>query len=114
MKNPCVSQLEPNQLVLGVFLVQHKEVRQKKTGEPYLSLILTDRTGDLEAKMWDNAAEAMETFGKDQFIRVKGMIQVFQNRPQLSIHKLQLVVETEVDIADFLPASKRDREEMFR
>jgi 3'-5' exoribonuclease len=64
--------------------------------------------------MWDNASEAMETFGKDHFIRVKGMIQIFQNRPQLSIHKLQPVVETEVDIADFLPASKRDRDEMFR
>ena len=114
MKSPYVNEVEPNQTITGVFLVSLKEVRQKKTGEPYLSLILTDRTGDLEAKMWDNAAEAMETFGKDQFIRVKGMIQVFQNRPQLSIHKLQLVEESEVDIADYLPASKRDRDQMFR
>jgi 3'-5' exoribonuclease len=114
MKSPYVNEVEPNQTITGVFLVSSKEVRQKKTGEPYLSLILTDRTGDLEAKMWDNASEAMDTFGKDNFIRVKGMIQVFQNRPQLSIHKLQPVVETEIDIADFLPASKRDRDEMFR
>ena len=114
MKSPYVNELEPNQTITGVFLVSSKEVRQKKTGEPYLSLILTDRTGDLEAKMWDNASEAMETFGKDNFIRVKGMIQVFQNRPQLSIHKLQPVAESEIDIADFLPASKRDRDEMFR
>ena len=42
------------------------------------------------------------------------MVQVFQNRPQLSIHKLQPVPESEIDIADFLPASKRDRDEMFR
>ena len=45
MKTPYVSELEPNQLVQGVFLVQHKEVRQKKTGEPYLSLTLADRSG---------------------------------------------------------------------
>jgi 3'-5' exoribonuclease len=114
MKSPYVNEVEPNQTITGVFLVSSKEVRQKKTGEPYLSLILTDRTGDLEAKMWDNASEAMETFGKDNFIRVKGMIQIFQNRPQLSIHKLQPVAETEIDIADFLPASKRNRDEMFR
>jgi 3'-5' exoribonuclease len=114
MKSPYVNELEANQTITGVFLVSSKEIRQKKTGEPYLSLILTDRTGDLEAKMFDNAAEAMDTFGRDNFIRVKGMIQVFQNRPQLSIHKLQPVVESEVDIADFLPASKRDRDEMFR
>jgi 3'-5' exoribonuclease len=41
------------------------------------------------------------------------MVQVFQNRPQLSIHKLQPVADGEVDVTDFLPASKRDRDEMF-
>jgi len=114
MKSPYVSEIEPNQPVNGVFLVALKEVRQKKTGEPYLSLILADRTGDLDAKMWDNAAEVMETFEKDSFVRVKGMVQVFQNRPQLSIHKLQPVTDSEVEVTDFLPASKRDRDEMFR
>jgi 3'-5' exoribonuclease len=114
MKSPYVNEVEPNQTITGVFLVAFKEIRQKKAGEPYLSLILADRTGDLEAKMWDNASEVMDTFDKDHFIRVKGMIQVHHNRPQLSIHKLQPVVEAEVDITDFLPASKRDRNEMFR
>ena len=113
MKTPDVSELEPNQLAQGVFLVQQKEVRQKKTGEPYLSLSLADRTGDLDAKMWDNVPEAIDTFERDSFIRVKGMVQLFQNRPQLTIHRLQPVAESEIDIADFLPASKRDRDEMF-
>ena len=67
-KHSC-KELEANQTITGVFLVALKDVRQKKSGDPYLSLILTDRTGDLEAKMFDNAAEAMDTFGKDDFIR---------------------------------------------
>jgi 3'-5' exoribonuclease len=113
MKTPYVSELEPNQLVQGVFLVQHKEIRQKKTGEPYLSLTLADRTGDLDAKMWDNVPEVMETFERDCFLKVKGMVQLFQNKPQLTIYRLQLHAESEIDIADFLPASKRDRDEMF-
>jgi 3'-5' exoribonuclease len=113
MKTPYVSELEPNQLVQGVFLVQHKEIRQKKTGEPYLSLTLADRTGDLDAKMWDNVPEVMETFERDSFLKVKGMVQLFQNKPQLTIYRLQLLAESEIDIADFLPASKRDRDEMF-
>jgi 3'-5' exoribonuclease len=113
MKTPYVSELEANQLVQGVFLVQNKEVRQKKTGEPYLSLTLSDRTGDVDAKMWDNAQEATDLFERDGFIRIKGMVQIFQNRPQLTIHKLQPVPESEIDIADFLPASKRNRDEMF-
>ena len=61
MKSPYVNEVEANQTITGVFLVSSKEVRQKKSGEPYLSLILTDRTGDLEAKMFDNASEAMDT-----------------------------------------------------
>jgi 3'-5' exoribonuclease len=113
MKTPYVSELEPNQLILGVFLVQHKEIRQKKTGEPYLSLTLADRTGDLDAKMWDNVPEVMDTFDRDCFLKVKGMVQLFQNKPQLTVYRLQKLAETEIDIADFLPASRRNRDEMF-
>lgn len=113
MKTPNVSELTPNQLVTGVFLVQHKETRQKKTGEPYLSMTLADRTGDVDAKMWDNVADVIDTFERDSFVRIKGMVQLFQNRPQLTIYRMQTVAEKEIDIADFIPASKRDRDEMF-
>jgi 3'-5' exoribonuclease len=113
MKSPYVSELEPNKLIVGLFLVQSKEIRQKKTGEPYLSLTLADRTGDVDAKMWDNVAEAMDLFERDGFIKVKGIVQLFQNKPQLTIHKLAPIPESEIDIADFLPASKRNRDEMY-
>lgn len=114
MKSPYVSDLQANQPAQGTFLVTHKEVRQKKSGEPYLSLTLADRTGDLDAKMWDNAAEVAEAFERNDFVHIKGHLQVFQNRPQLTVHKLQPVAESAVDLADYLPASKRDRDEMFR
>jgi 3'-5' exoribonuclease len=113
MKSPYVAELEPNQPVTATFLVLAKEVRQKKTGEPYLSLTLGDRTGDIDAKMWDNIGEVVETFERDDFVRVKGAVQVYQNKPQLTLHKLMRVDEREVDFADFFPASKRDPEEMF-
>jgi 3'-5' exoribonuclease len=114
MKSPYLSELQPNQTVQGTFLVTYKDVRQKKSGEPYLTLTLTDRSGELDAKMWDNAAEALSTFERDDFVRVKGLLQIFQNRPQLTLHKIQPVAESEIDLADYLPASKRDRDEMFR
>ncbi|MCX6624449.1 MAG: OB-fold nucleic acid binding domain-containing protein [Acidobacteria bacterium] len=114
MKSPFVSELQPNQVVTAIFLVQAKDVRQKKTGEPYLSLTLCDRTGEIDAKMWDNVSEVLETFDRDDFIRVKGMVQVYQNRPQLTIHKLQRIVdESEVDPTDYFPASVRPAGEMF-
>ena len=103
MKSPYVKELAPNQILSTYFLVQNKEIRQKKTGEPYLSLSLCDRTGELDAKMWDNVAEVMETFERDDFVKVKGLIQIFHNRPQLTIHKIQRVADAEVELADYFP-----------
>jgi 3'-5' exoribonuclease len=113
MKSPFVNELGPNQVVTSSFLVQSKEIRQKKTGEPYLSLILSDRTGELEAKMWDNVAEVMDTFERNDFVKAKGLVQIYHNRTQFTIHKMRRLDESEVDFADYFPASRRDAEEMW-
>lgn len=113
MKPPYVRDLEPNQTITSVFLVQSKDIRQKKSGDPYLSMVVGDRTGDVEAMMWDNVAEVMNTFDRDDFVRVRGLYQIFQNRPQIRVHKLIRIDDAEVNFADFFPASERDPEEMF-
>ena len=113
MKAPFVRDLKPNEIATAVFLVHSKEIRQKRTGEPYLSMQLADRSGEMDAKMWDNVAEVMDTFDRDDFIKVKGLLQLYNNRPQFTIHKLRPVQDHEVDFSDFFPASARDAEEMF-
>src|SRR6185437_6413817 len=96
MKSFYVGNLVPNETVTAQFLVLSKEIRQKKTGEPYLSLHLSDRTGEIEAKMWDNVA------------------QVYQNRSQFTVHRLRRLEEHEIEFADFFPCSERDPVEMWR
>lgn len=113
MKSPFVSELEPNRVVTASFLVRGKEVRQKKTGEIYLSLQLGDRTGEVDAKMWDNVSEVVDTFERDDFVKVKGLVQVYQNRPQVTVHKMRRMDESEIDIADYFPCSERDPNEMW-
>ncbi len=113
MKSPFVSELEPNRVITTSFLVHSKEIRQKKSGELYLSLLLADRTGELDAKMWDNVPEALDTFDRDDFVKVKGLIQIFHNRPQLTIHKVRRMDDSEIEFADYFPSSKRDPEEMW-
>ncbi|MDE3195100.1 MAG: HD domain-containing protein [Acidobacteriota bacterium] len=113
MKSPFVTELKANEIATAVFLVHSKEIRQKRTGEPYLSLLLSDRTGEMDAKMWDNVAEVMDTFDRDDFVKVKGILQLYNNRPQFTIHKLRLVQDHEVEFGDFFPCSLRDPEEMF-
>ncbi|MBV8551794.1 MAG: HD domain-containing protein [Acidobacteriaceae bacterium] len=113
MKVPYIDGLVPNEVVTAQFLVLSKETRQKKTGEPYLSLHLADRTGEMEAKMWDNVAEVMDTFDRDDFVKVKGLMQLYQNRSQFTVHRLRRLENHEVDLADYFPCSERDPEEMF-
>ena len=113
MKSPYVSDMKPNQVFTTTFLVHVKDVRQKKSGEPYLSLLLGDRTGEVDAKMWDNVAEVIDTFDRDDFVKVKGLLQIFQNRPQLTIHKMARIGDSEIDFSDYFPASARDPMEMF-
>ena len=76
MKDFYASGLEANQLVTTTFLVKVKEVRSKKSGEPYLSLILGDKSGNLDAKMWENVEDVESTFSKDDFVKIKGLVQV--------------------------------------
>ncbi len=113
MKSPFVNELEVNKPVTAAFLVQSKEVREKKTGEPYLSLMLSDKSGKIDAKMWDNVAEVLDIFDRDDFIKVKGLVQLHQNRPQLVIHKIRALTDKEVEFADFFPASLRNPDEMW-
>ncbi|HYP15509.1 MAG TPA: HD domain-containing protein [Bryobacteraceae bacterium] len=113
MKSPYVSELQPNQLVTATLLVQYKDIRQKKTGEPCLTLTLVDRTGEVDARMWDNVAEVMNTFDRDDFVRVRGLMQVHHNRLQMTVHKIQRQSSESVDFSDFFPASERSSDEMW-
>jgi len=95
MKSPYIKEAEINRNFTTSLLVRSKEIREKKTGEPYLSLSLCDRSGEIEAKMWDNVAEVMDTFERDDFVKVKGLIQIYHNRPQLTIHKMRRMEDSE-------------------
>lgn len=113
MKEIFVADLQANQPITTTFLVKAKEVRSKKTGEPYLSLTLGDKSGELDAKMWDNVEEVEAAFDRDDFIKVKGLVQVYRNRPQLTIHKLRRCQDDEIDFADYFPKTTKDVELMF-
>src|SRR5271157_4575543 len=105
---------QENKVITSSFVVASKQVKAKKTGEPYLALTLSDRTGQLEAKMWDNVAGVMEGFEQDDFVKIKGLLNKYNGRFQITIHKLRRLEEQEVDPADYLPKCPRDVEELWR
>src|SRR5678815_4373851 len=104
-----------NQTITTSFVVTAKQVKQKKnSGEPYLDLMLADRTGQLGAKMWDNVGEAIDSFVQDDVIKVRGLINRYNGRFQLTIHKLRRMDESEIEYADYLPKTTKDLDELWR
>ncbi|MBZ5534809.1 MAG: HD domain-containing protein [Acidobacteriia bacterium] len=113
MKQKFIRDFEANSIITETFLVRSKELRSKKSGEPYLSLVLSDKTGDLDAKMWDNVEEFDPLFDKDHFIKAKGLVQIYRNKPQMTLHKLRRLEDHEVDFMDFFPSTSKDVEQMY-
>ena len=103
-----------NKVVVSSFVVTTKQVKPKKTGDPYLALTLADRCGQIEAKMWDNVEDALDAFEQDDFLKVKGLLNKYKNRFQLTIHKLRKLGDSEVDFADYLPKTTKDVDELWR
>ncbi|MGD0790357.1 MAG: OB-fold nucleic acid binding domain-containing protein [Terriglobales bacterium] len=105
---------QENKIVTSSFVVASKQVKAKKNGEPYLALTLADRTGQIEAKMWDNVDEFILAFEQDDFLKIKGLINKYKNRFQLTIHKLRRMEEGEIDFTDYLPKTTKDIGELWR
>jgi 3'-5' exoribonuclease len=110
----CDCALQENKIITSSFVVASKQVKAKKNGEPYLALTLADRSGQLEAKMWDNVDEFIAIFEQDDFLKVKGLINKYKNRFQLTIHKLRRMEEADIDFTDYLPKTTKDIGELWR
>jgi 3'-5' exoribonuclease len=104
---------QENKVITSSFVVVSKQVKPKKTGEPYLALTLGDRTGQIEAKMWDNVEDFIDAFGQDDYLKVKGLINKYKHRFQLTIHKLRRMQDAEVDFADYLPKTPKNIDELW-
>ncbi len=108
MKSPFVTDLNSEQSITTFFLVHEKEIRNTREGKPYLRLELGDRSGTIEARMWDQFDVAAKDIGRDDFVKVNARVEIYRNKPQLSLQQLRLAKPEEVDLADFLPHTKED------
>jgi 3'-5' exoribonuclease len=107
-----VSEIKDRDPVNAVFLVKDKIMAMAKNGKPYMNLRLMDKSGDIEAKIWDNTELLDKQFDKDDFVRVRGKASVYMNKMQIVIAEITKVPEEQVVLADFLPVSLRGSVEM--
>ncbi len=110
-----VREISPNKSVAGVFLAKERKLLQGKTGRPYLLLRLTDRSGEIEARVWDRVEELGGRFRAGDLIRVIGEAVSYQGALQVKVKEIRPAFPlTEENMADYVPAYAQAMEESER
>jgi 3'-5' exoribonuclease len=108
MSRRFVQQLADGEGVEEVFLVSDKQLRANRNGNTYVQVDLRDRTGVINARLWNAGEQLFRSFDLGDFVRAKGKVQLFQGTLQIILSQLEKVTPTEVELTDFLPHSEQD------
>jgi 3'-5' exoribonuclease len=104
--------LRPGDGVDGVFACTRKDRLAARTGAPYLSIELRDRSGALPARVFRDADLQGGRFEAGDLVRVRGRVVRFRDQTQIELERIERASEDEIDPADFLPVAYRDLDEL--
>lgn len=99
--------------VFDIYLCKHKQTAVTKNGKPYENVILQDKTGTIDAKIWEPNSAGINDFDKFDYVEIYGDVSNFQGSLQVSIKRARVCSEGEYQPADYLPVSSRDINEMY-
>lgn len=109
-----IKDLRDGERVACIYLCKHRQSAMTKNGKPYDNVILQDKTGVLDGKIWDPNSNGIDDFDDLDYVEVMGDIVTFAGALQLNIKRVRRVDEGEYDPADYLPVSAYNIEEMYR
>jgi len=107
-----VVDLAVGERVRSTFLLTRCDVRTRQSGDSYLVLEISDKSGRIGGRMWDNAEETVARVSAGDYVWVEGVVDTWQSNAQVKVD-LMRPADEEVDPRDFLPASSVDPEEMY-
>ena len=108
-----IESLREGERINEVYLCKFKQAALTKAGKPYDNVILQDKTGTLDANIWDPGSVGIDEFDAMDYVAVTGDITSFQGNLQLSIKRVRKVGEGEYDPKDYLPATDKNVDEMY-
>ena len=100
--------------MFDIYLCKHKQFAVTKNGKPYETVILQDKTGTIDAKVWDPNNAGISEFDTLDYIEVYGDVNSFQGALQVNVKRIRVCHEGEYDPADYLPVSKKNIDEMYK
>jgi 3'-5' exoribonuclease len=113
MEKIFIQDFTPNQTISTTFLVKSKELRNKKTGGQFALITLSDKTGDIVGQWWDNFEESIDSFDRDDIVFARGLVTVYRNHLQISIHRMRPCQDHEYSLTDYFATTKYNVDEMF-
>ena len=99
--------------ISDVYLCKNKTQATAKNGKAYENVTLQDKTGTVDAKIWDPNSAGIGDFAAMNYVAVTGEVVLFQGSPQLNIRRARIAQEGEYEPGDYVPVSEKDRDEMF-
>jgi 3'-5' exoribonuclease len=102
-----------NQVITTYFCLSSLQVRDRKQGGQYLALTLSDKTGTIEGRMWDDFADSLSYCSEGCYVKVQGQISKYQGKFQITLTKMRSAADSEIETADFIPTTAFDIDEMY-
>lgn len=112
-KQLFIRDLQENQQITETFLVSRFNQAETRAGKPYLALSLMDKSGEIEARLWDRAEQFAPLAAEGSFITVQATVEQFNGQLQLKLQHISAVPEATLLLNDFFPTSRRSQEEML-
>ena len=108
-----IETLHEGDRITSVYMCKQKSSATTKTGKSYENVIIQDKTGCMDAKIWEPNSSGIDDFDALDYIEISGDVTSFNGMLQFNIRRVRRCGEGEYDPKDFLPSSKRDVEEMY-
>lgn len=113
VENAVIGNFREGFTIQGYYIIKEAELKKSKNNSKYLDMILADKTGEVNSKIWDYKSEESE-FSKNSLVKVRGEVINYSNNLQLNITKIRIANEEDnVKIEDFVPAAPIPAEDMF-
>lgn len=109
-----IKDLKPAQRIAGVFAVQNLQLGKTKTGGDYLKMVLADKSGRTPGRKWSSSADEAASLPQDGFVYVEGQSQAYQGEIQIVVDRIAPHAPTRDEIADLLPHTTKDINDMFK
>ena len=108
-----IETLREGERIQEIYLCRQRTTARTKTGKEYENVILQDKTGSLDAKIWDPHSMGIDEFDALDYVEVNGDVTVFNGQTQLSIKRARKISETDVDPTNYLPCTNKNIDEMM-